>query len=319
MAKPYPYVTKDGSLNSIKTISLNDYNTFQYGDKISGSEYPYSSSIQTYLFIPSNQHEPRLHALKNTLNYYVKDSAHYSFSSSFGDKTKQQIKMISIPSLMYGSSIKKGSISCKWYLTGTLIAELQDIKRNGELIQTFPTGNNSGSVAGVVLYNEGFMLLTGSWSIHPSYKDYFGTGLTLYSPSWKYFMNSNLTEPYNTPSSSFELEFDGVNYIETLSMFANAEPGEFNYSNNPTFLKYDDSSKTSFTSSISYVENEQKQVKNIMKTAYKDVEPNIEKITYISQIGIYDENRNLIAIAKTSSPVRKRIDDNLIFKIKLDI
>ena len=80
------------------------------------------------------------------------------------------MRLVSIPSTYYGSSIKKGSINCKWYLTGTLIAELQDIKRNGELIQTGPVGSvGSGSVAGVALYNEGFILITGSWSLHPTY------------------------------------------------------------------------------------------------------------------------------------------------------
>lgn len=320
MARPYPFIRKDSSLNTFKTVSTNDFNTFQYGDIISGSDYPYSSSVQSYLLNTGIvSYEPRLYALKNTLNYYIKDSQHYSFSSSYGDKSVQEIKMISIPSMFYGSSINKGSVTCKWYLTGTLIAELQDVKRNGELIQVYPQDLNSGSVAGVVLYNEGFVLLTGSWSLHPTYTDYFGTGLTNYSPSWKYFMNSSSVVPYHLPSSSFELDFEGVNYIETLNMFAYAEQGEFNHSNNPTYLKYDSRQKPNTTSSLMYSENEQRQIKNIVKTNYDDVEPNLEKTTYISQIGVYDENRNLIAIAKMATPIRKRPNDNLMFKLKLDI
>ena len=68
-----------------------------------------------------------------------------------------------------------------------------------------------------------------------------------------------------------------------------------------------------------YSENKQKEIKNIVKTNYDDVNPEIEKTTYISQIGIYDEDRNLIAIAKMATPVRKRPNDNLMFKMKLDI
>ena len=43
-----------------------------------------------------------------------------------------------------------------------------------------------------------------------------------------------------------------------------------------------------------------------------------EKQTYISQIGIYDENNNLIAIAKLANPVRKTESRDLTFKLKLD-
>jgi hypothetical protein len=319
--KPYPFIYKDSTIGGFSTIDAGSFSAFSYGDIITGSEYPYSSSVQTYfLNAGTASYEPRLHALKNTLNYYVKDSKHYSFSSSLGDKSEQEIKMISIPSIFYGTSIKKGSITCKWYLTGTLIAELQDIKRNGELIQVYPQDSNSGSVAGVALYNEGFILLTGSWSLHPSYTDYFGTGLTYYPPSWKYYMNSNTLEPYNTPSSSFEIDFEGVNYIETINMFAYAEQGEFNHSNNPTFIKYDSRKNLNdYTSSYIFSENEQKEIINIVKTNYDDIDPILEKTTYISHIGIYDEHKNLIAIAKMSTPIRKRPNDNLMFKMKLDI
>ncbi len=53
-----------------------------------------------------------------------------------------------------------GTVNLKWYLTGSLIGELKDEKQNGELIQVGPYGSTgSGSVAGVVLYNEGFILI----------------------------------------------------------------------------------------------------------------------------------------------------------------
>ena len=71
--------------------------------------------------------------------------------------------MLSIPSIFYGSKIKEGTLSLKWYVSGTLAAEVRDTKENGELIEV--SGSNVGSVAGVVLYQEGIVLLTGSWTI----------------------------------------------------------------------------------------------------------------------------------------------------------
>ena len=319
MATPYPFAPKDSSLAGLKTTSTSQFSTALYGDILSGNNYPYTSIVSTDLFI-QNHESIRISALKNTLNYYANLSKHYLFSSSLGDKSKQAMRLVSIPSTYYGSSIKKGSINCKWYLTGTLIAELQDIKRNGELIQTGPVGSvGSGSVAGVALYNEGFILITGSWSLHPTYTDLFDTDLTPYSPSWKYFMNTGSDITHNTVSSSFNLEFEGVNYIQTITMMAQAEKGEFNHSNNPTYIKYNSQYSTPITGSTFYHENPNKEIKNILKTNYSDVDPKLEKITYISQINIYDENRNIIAVAKLANPIRKRQTNSYTFKMKIDI
>jgi hypothetical protein len=316
---PYPFIVKDNSLSSFNTVSTKNYNAFAYGDQISGNLYPFSSSLRTDYFFQGHNNN-KINSLKNTLNYYVNLSRHYSFSSSYGDKSKQEMTLLSVPSIFYGSSIRKGSLSLKWFLTGTLIAELQDTKKNGELIQVGPSGSvGSGSCAGVVLYNEGFLLLTGSWNLHPTYTDLFGVGLTYDPPAWKYFMHSGSNITNKAVSSSFDLEFEGVNYIQTMTMMSHAEKGEFNHSNNPTYLKKSEQQKLTITGSDFFIEDDTKQIKNIMKTGYSDVEPSLEKITYISQIGIYDEDKNLIAIAKISNPVRKRINDNYLFKIKLDI
>ena len=53
----------------------------------------------------------------------------------------------------------------KFFISGTLVASAQDIYYNGELVQTegtnYAQNNGSGSVAGVVLYDEGVVVLTG--------------------------------------------------------------------------------------------------------------------------------------------------------------
>jgi hypothetical protein len=40
---------------------------------------------------------------------------------------------------------------------------------------------------------------------------------------------------------------------------------------------------------------------------------------YISRVGLYDENKNLIGVATLSNPVRKEEAQDLTFKLKLDI
>ena len=43
-----------------------------------------------------------------------------------------------------------------------------------------------------------------------------------------------------------------------------------------------------------------------------------QKETYITRVGIYDENRNLIGIANVATPVKKTEERDLTFKLKVD-
>ena len=44
-----------------------------------------------------------------------------------------------------------------------------------------------------------------------------------------------------------------------------------------------------------------------------------EKVTYISKIAIYDEHKNVIAVAKVANPVKKTLEKDYTFKLKIDI
>ena len=60
-------------------------------------------------------------------------------------------------------------------------------------------------------------------------------------------------------------------------------------------------------------------IKNIKKSTFAGHNEEFENITYISKIGIYDDDKNLIATAKLANPIRKRLNDEYTFKLKLDI
>lgn len=326
-SQPFPFIVKDGSLYAFKTISKEQFNNdFVYGDLLSGS-YPLFSELKSYFYTSGlffdGQRKKRLLSLKNTLNYYNNLSPHYAFSSSLGDKETQELCFLSIPSLLYGQSIRKRSVSCKWYHTGSLIAELTDINGNGELIQTGPSGSlGSGSVAGVILYNEGFIILTGSWDLHETDTDNFNIydpenyG---YSPAWKYFMSPKSDSTlFQATSSFFSLDFEGTEVVPTMTMFAKAGKGEFNHSNNPTYVKYGQKTNP-FTGSNAFSEKIELQIKNIVDTPYNDEEPDFQKITYLSKVAIYDEEGNLIGAAKLANPIPKRENDEITIKMKLDL
>ena len=322
----YPFLTKDGSLTSFRTISTTSFNNdFLYGDTITGS-YPMSASISIdhYSDTISNSNlengylRPRLSALRNTIEHYaVLDSVHTSTAYY-----KDPVTLISIPSIYYGSSIKKGSVSLKFYITGTLAGELQDTGQNGRLVQVTGAANDlgvnygSGSTAGVVLYNEGFIILTGSWSLDPSHiEKYFTTSTT--SPKWIYFATTGSSATGDITGSAFDLSFEGTTYIPTTTMFSHAPKGLLNHSNNDTYIKHGQT-LTYNTGSSGYVEGI-RAIKNTVSASYSsDPTGSFSKQTWISKIGIFDDKKNLIAIAKLANPVKKTQEREFTFKLKLD-
>ena len=310
----YPFITKNGSLSNFRTISTEAFmGDFLYGATLTGS-YPLTSSI-TREFFPLGSSRPHVDALENTLNYYKPLSPAYAF----GDKATIPINLISIPSIFYGSSIKKGTVDLQFYISGTLIGRLQDLSQNGELLETSGSlVDPSSQVAGVVLYNEGFILLSGSWALDSTPRDFLGDPTDPQDPSWLYFgVGANDGVGASLPYVNYRLTFSGSNSIPTVTMLAHADKGEFNYSNNPTFLEAGQKS-TSITGTYNYFVDPSYKIKNTVRSPYPDPTASFESITYISKIGIYDEDENLIGVASVATPVKKTLDRNLTFKLKLD-
>jgi len=309
----YPFLTKQGSATGFSTVSTSDFNLdFAFGDTMQGS-YPLTSSIVIDRYDENFEGEKKkvLYALKNTLDFYTTLSPHYAYSSSFGDKTIQKLNIISIPSIFYGSNIEKGSIRLKYYVTGTLIAEAADTLKNGVLFQT--TGSTTGNSVGVALYNEGFIILTSSANIDDHSEAYTSTDAE-YSASWHYF---GVTDTYvGAPSSSFSIEFNGETQVQTLTLFAHAKENQINFSNNPTFVS---GTMQAYTDNNIYHEDAKMEIKNIMSSSYENHSASFEPVTYISKVAIYDDDKNLIAIASLANPVRKLEDRSYTFKLKLDV
>ena len=324
-AKIFPFITKDSSLNSFGTISATSFNQFQYGDIITGS-YPMSSSIARS---GSEADAPRkeINALQNALDYYKPLSPAYAYSSSLGDKSTQALTLISIPSIFYASSVKKNSVKLNFYMSGTLVAACEDLNRNGELIQTsgstYAQSNGQGDVVGIVLYNEGFIILTGSWDLTEANHDW-GPGSARKGTWLDFAIGANDGEDVadQTLSASFSLNFKGTNYINTVTMFADAPLGDLNYSPNPTFVKYSDNEEGAgwaASGSSGYFQDNKKDLKNTISSSFYDYDAKFKRQTFISKIGIYDENKNLIAVANLAKPIKKLEDRDYTFKLKLDI
>tara|TARA_B100000287_G_scaffold434350_1_gene498550 strand:+ start:2282 stop:3367 length:1086 start_codon:yes stop_codon:yes gene_type:complete len=87
-------------------------------------------------------------------------------------------------------------------------------------------------------------------------------------------------------------QFRSEEEVTTNSYFCRAKADEYNYSNNPTFTSGSDNSFTQPT----FVSN---------------------PTTYITEVGLYDGEQTLIAVAKLSSPVEKNFSSEAVIKINL--
>jgi len=89
-----------------------------------------------------------------------------------------------------------------------------------------------------------------------------------------------------------QVQFHNQTNLHSTIYFCRALNSDFNYSTNPTFVDSDG---------------------RIVPTSGNDNQTR----TYICSIGLYDINNNLLAVAKTSEPVKKSPDSELIFRCKL--
>ena len=269
---------------------------------------------------------PITYSIQSILNKYSFLSPHFKMKTEkplyIRDLRTVEMSVISIPSIFYGSKIKKGSVELNYYVSGSKIGTLTDRGRRGELIQTGPFGSTgSGSVAGLVFYQEGILILTGSWQLgNDNSIDYSGSSGTL--NKWTHFgsgLHQDNSSSENLHSASFSIDFQGTTRIPTMTMLCSAPYSELNWSNNPTFLDKSSSYYGMFgSSSINYVEKET-SIANVTHTELINYTPEQVKETYISKVAIYDEKKNLIGVAKVANPVRKTPDRSYLFKLKLDL
>jgi hypothetical protein len=96
--------------------------------------------------------------------------------------------------------------------------------------------------------------------------------------------------------SQTALTFQNVTNINSTLIFCRAEADEFNYSSNPTF--------TDTTNRIVVID-----------VGQEDTE---QTFTYVTSVGMYDANDNLLAVAKLSRPVQKSPERDLTFRVRLD-
>jgi len=98
---------------------------------------------------------------------------------------------------------------------------------------------------------------------------------------------------YNSIKLGSDFDARRTENVSTAHYFVRATNREFNFSNNPTFISGSDGS----FSESSFV-NDPK--------------------TFITTVGLYNDANEMIAVAKTSQPIPKSFDKEVLIKVKLD-
>jgi hypothetical protein len=259
-------------------------------------------------------------------------------------RPSSSINLITIPNFFYGSYINPGSVHLNMYVSGVLTASAVDTNKNGKLIQTY--GGTTGSVVGSVFYDHGIILLTGSQQLSSQQAPYIQPLTSSNSAvndylKWIHF-GSYIGVTGSAPETKYELTFQGTNYVPTLTMFCHAEKNELFWSNNRSFIEagqgeelyigqstssinsdgqiyYAESGSFLLPSDNTFKENPYVIIKNTISSSFAHYSASYQPQVFISQIGIYDEEKNLIGIAKLANPVRKTKELDYTFKLKLDM
>jgi len=133
---------------------------------------------------------------------------------------------------------------------------------------------------------------------------------------------------YAPANSSYSLSFRGTQKTPVLTMMAHAPKNELNWSNNPTFIRrrVDNFSEKDYdqifvaeAGAYGYKENKLVSIKNTTSSSFCDHTASFLPQTYISKIGIYNDEGDLIAVAKLATPIRKTNEQDFTFKMKLDL
>jgi len=90
--------------------------------------------------------------------------------------------------------------------------------------------------------------------------------------------------------------FQNNTNINSTLLFCRAQASEFNYSSNPTY--------TNSSNRIRVIEEGQEDTQR--------------SFTYITTVGLYDVNDNLLAVAKLSRPIEKNDEKDLTVRVRLD-
>lgn len=221
--------------------------------------------------------------------------------------------------LLYKDEIKKGNFNLQVYTGGSVTGALSastsivdtgaqnDFRVNSPVGEYavlsasngFFSGSNPGQNVGLIYYQAGIVVLTasvfnttGSGDSTQDIQD-FSTPTTGAASINAMLTGATIQTACDALRARW-LDLDMNNTVELNStiFFVRANHDEFNYSSNPTYLS---------------------ESKLVVKNNTTD-----EPVSYVTTIGLYSSDNELMAVAKTSEPIKKTPSNEVTFRVRLD-
>ena len=224
---------------------------------------------------------------------------------------------LNVARLLNKDEIKKGTFTVT-FLTGGAVSgplselTISDYNAANNFKVNSPTGEygllytassdagQTGLVVGHIYYQAGIAVLTASiFSNNPfAPTDFCGFGEEGGSydvSSYKAVLTGSTIQSFanGLRNRLYNLSFNNTTELNSTIYFCRANVGDFNYSSNPTYL-------------------------SASKILVKGDQPFAEPVSYITTIGLYSPNNELLAVAKLSEPLKKTPSNELTLRVRLD-
>lgn len=321
-----------GTYSEATTTSSNIKN---YGHKMFQSvyDYPYLSSSSNHIFDLTCGYAPDSHLSKSSgvaadqgkkINIYSQMAqmlvghdvtGNIRLFDQDGDLTAgtkmREVFFVNFARLLNKDEVKKGSFNIQ-FLTGNTpvnratgpggaILSIQDHNAQNEFRINSPAGEYgilytssatpiSTSGVGHIYYQAGIAVLTAS-----IFNGQFGSPHVAYDTGSvdMVLSGSNITASCDGIRNAwYNVSYNNTTELNSTIYFCRANHNDFNYSTNPTYL------------SGSKIRVKQ----NTFDTP----------VSYITTVGLYSADNELLAVAKLSEPIKKQPDTELTLRVRLD-
>jgi len=297
------------TLNSSNMVTASGYTEY-YLDVYNGSPYATDSSVQFTLqygqisgsgSAPINSTVPGYSPSRVVYGEYrnlVYGTETTNFSFDGGITTANQIYVINISRANYKQALHPGSLNLTLG-SGSATIQLTDDSNTTSLTRFIGenrvfyiiSGSNgnaytssaaTGPYYGIMLPDLGFIVLDASGSLTPYIQ---AANLSL-------SVQNNHVKLYNSIKSGSNFQLQSEEVVSSRYFFTRVKNSEFNYTTNPSII--DNNGNLLYTTLIN--------------------NPQV----FPTMVGMYNDNNELLAIAKMSKPLTKDFTKEALIRIKLD-
>lgn len=306
---PYQTITTGSSINDLKN-GLYYTDVYYAGEPVFsvafGNQYGSGSSATDVSTVKAYPSKVIYSQYKNILLNSTDKSFTFASSSATNYISSSNIYVMSFTTNKFKDRLDEGHI--QFSLSGSNgVFNFVDDSSSDTVLDSYNIVSGSIQNGVAVTYKvNGSTEYSGLGKIYPK------NGIVvLNADKVSQLVGSNLTPLLEMTGSSYQLNQQKIynsikfcsnsyfqarksEYLPSKYYFVRVKNQEFNYSNNPTFVSSLTTGKLRFTE------------------FYTDPK------TYITTIGLYNENNDLVAVAKTSQPILKNFDNECLIKVRLD-